>query len=447
MRQRFTALLLFVSVIFLSSTSLSYCKKQTVLVRRAQDNKYTTLVSLDGGGLRGIISAVVLIELEDSIKRHILTTRPELLPEDTQVQSIDDFEISLADYIDCFAGNSIGGLHALYLTSKGGNGKASDILNRQEVVERFGEIAPTSAKGLIVMFYEFADVVFPPDLVTGNVFDPGTNPADPGVIRPWLPNATGLRNLTESTLGETKMSELHKSCFVIAYDIARRSEMLIIYDALTSSPSYGFSEQFRSNTPRRKDNVLDREIQTVYGADFLASDIAIGCASWPVVFPAHEVISTTLPEQSLLLADGLLVQTSPLFHSLAQIANSTGDTSFSRVAVMSIGAGLALPDLTRAANGGAVQWDETGNRLFCSLNMFSEILHKQIELLFSANPEVRPGQFLRIEAIEREGTERYLILSSSTVGAFLPQLEAIGRETAQEFNSSIRDFVNNFIFT
>eukprot|EP00210_Caulerpa_lentillifera_P005102 g4874.t1 len=448
MRQQFTAPLFLLVIVFLfSSIRLSYCKKQTIHVDRAQDEKYTTLVSLDGGGLRGIISAVVLIELEDSIKRHILTTRPELLPEDAQVQSIDDFEISLADYIDCIAGNSIGALIALYLTSKGGNGKASELLSRKDIVERYGEIAPTSAKGLIVTFYEFADVVFPPDLITGSVFNAGTNPADPGVIRPWLPNAIGLRNLTETMVGETRMSELHTSCFIIAYDIARRSEILVVYDELESSPKYGFSQQVRSNTPRRKDNAFNREVQAVYGVDFYVSDIAVGSASLPVAFPAHEAISTTLPKQSLLLVDGLFVLSTPVLHSLLQIANSTGDTSFSRVAVMSIGAGLGLPDLTRAANGGAAQWDGTGNRLYYSLNMFGGVLHKEIEFLFSANPEVKPGQFLRIEIFEEEGTQRYGLLRTSTVGAVLPQLEAIGNEIAQKFNSSIGAFVNNFIFT
>eukprot|EP00210_Caulerpa_lentillifera_P005100 g4872.t1 len=413
----------------------------------SRGGNYTTLVSIDGGGLRGIISAVILIELEDSIKTHILTTRPELLPLDTQVQSIDDFEISLADHIDCFVGNSIGALLALYLASKGGNGRVSDILNQRDVVKRYGEIAPTSAKGLIVVFYEFADVVFPPDQIGANIFNPGTNPADPGVVRPWLPNATGLRNLSQRLFGETKLSHLSTSCFVVAYDIARRSEILVVYDELESSPKYGFSQQIRSNTPRRKDRVLNREVQAVYGVDFYVSDIGIGSASFPVVFPAHEVLSLTLPQQRLLLTDGFFVQIDPVFPALVQIANSTGDTSFSRVAVMSIGVGVALPDLTRAANGGTSQWDGTGNRLTYSLNVFAEVLSKQIEFLFTSNPEVEPAQFLRIQTIEKPGSARHDILVDSTVGAFLPQLEAIGKETAQQFNSSIHAFVRNFIFS
>lgn len=90
-----------------------------------QKSKYTTVVPIDGGGIRGILSVVVLVELEDSIKRHILTEKPELLPEGVDIKTIDDFEISLADFIDCFAGTSIGAVSALYLASKGGNGRAS----------------------------------------------------------------------------------------------------------------------------------------------------------------------------------------------------------------------------------------------------------------------------------------------------------------------------------
>lgn len=83
------------------------------LVKRPKGS-FKTLLSLDGGALRNIISAFVLVEVEQAIKRHLLF-HPELLPEDAVISSVEDFDVDLADYFDIRTGTSAGGWLALYL--------------------------------------------------------------------------------------------------------------------------------------------------------------------------------------------------------------------------------------------------------------------------------------------------------------------------------------------
>ncbi|KAG2238468.1 hypothetical protein Bca52824_092260 [Brassica carinata] len=76
--------------------------------------KLVTILSLDGGGVRGIIAGVILAYLEK------------------QLQEIDGEDVRLADYFDVVSGTSTGGLMTAMLTVPGENGRpqlaAKDIV-------------------------------------------------------------------------------------------------------------------------------------------------------------------------------------------------------------------------------------------------------------------------------------------------------------------------------
>ncbi|XVF15579.1 hypothetical protein REPUB_Repub09cG0166400 [Reevesia pubescens] len=73
-----------------------------------------TILSIDGGGVRGIIPGVILAKLE------------------SQLQKLDGDDVRLADYFDVIAGTSTGGLITAMLTAPDGNGRplysAKDIV-------------------------------------------------------------------------------------------------------------------------------------------------------------------------------------------------------------------------------------------------------------------------------------------------------------------------------
>ncbi|XP_074295383.1 patatin-like protein 1 [Silene latifolia] len=79
-----------------------------------QRRKLTTILSIDGGGVQGIIPTIVLAFLEE------------------QLQELDGEEARLADYFDVIAGTSTGGLITLMLTAPNQNNRplydAKDLL-------------------------------------------------------------------------------------------------------------------------------------------------------------------------------------------------------------------------------------------------------------------------------------------------------------------------------
>ncbi|KAI8014962.1 Patatin-like protein 2 [Camellia lanceoleosa] len=83
--------------------------------REIQPPTYGTILSIDGGGIRGIIPATVLTYLE------------------SQLQELDGEDARLADYFDVIAGTSTGGLVTAMLTAPNENNRplfaAKDIKN------------------------------------------------------------------------------------------------------------------------------------------------------------------------------------------------------------------------------------------------------------------------------------------------------------------------------
>jgi len=414
--------------------------------KRPADTNYTVLASADGGGFSGLITVHVFIELEDAIKRHILHHNPELLPEDSSIATIDDFEISLADFIDCFAATSAGSWSALYLASKGGNGASASILNEKRFIEQYGSIAPGSARGLLIFFNEYANAIFPQDqLARPNFLNIDTaDPAVPGLFTPVVERG-GRRTVLRGWFGDTTLSQLSASCFITGFDLVRRSSVLFVNDDLVSPAHFGFTEVLRRNHPRRRGDPFMSDVRAHYELDFYIRDIARGSSSAIPLVPSEEVKSLNGAE-TLLTADGALFASNPDLPAITHIANSTGDSSFSNTAVLSIGTGTRLVNLTDNANGGAEQWDTTGERILIGFNNLPAILSTQIEFLFSANPAVKPGQYTRVDIYGPQGTDLFNALDGSFYSDFLPRFEAIGQQVVEIYEDSIRSFVENFIF-
>ncbi|XP_028110439.1 patatin-like protein 2 [Camellia sinensis] len=68
-------------------------------IRPPTYGKLITVLSIDGGGIRGIIPGIILANLE------------------SQLQELDGMDARLADYFDVIAGTSTGGLITAMLTA------------------------------------------------------------------------------------------------------------------------------------------------------------------------------------------------------------------------------------------------------------------------------------------------------------------------------------------
>ncbi|WVZ16799.1 hypothetical protein V8G54_009781 [Vigna mungo] len=84
---------------------------------------HVSILSIDGGGIRGIIPATVLIHLDNALKAKDPTT-------------------SLADYFDVISGTSTGGLMTLMLTAPSSPGSNQPLFTPSEVVQFYKTYGP-----------------------------------------------------------------------------------------------------------------------------------------------------------------------------------------------------------------------------------------------------------------------------------------------------------------
>jgi patatin-like phospholipase/acyl hydrolase len=137
------------------------------------------ILSLDGGGVRGIIPSEILITLEELFKKHSGRKSARI-----------------ADYFDLIAGTSSGGiLTAMYLCPDKSNG----------VRPKF------SAKEASSIFEENCSIAFSKKMLHGftSVF---------GLTRPRY-SAKNIEKCFNYYLGDIKLSELLKPCVITAYDV------------------------------------------------------------------------------------------------------------------------------------------------------------------------------------------------------------------------------------
>lgn len=158
--------------------------------------KLTRILSIDGGGIRGIIPGQILVILEEKLKAK--TGNPDA---------------RIADYFDLIAGTSTGGVLtcAYLMPAKNDSG--------QELRPKF------SASEVVDLYLKRGGDIFSVSLAhklktMGGVIDE-------------MYSATELEKALDDYFGETRLSELLKPCLITSYDIKRRmSHFFTQHDAL-----------------------------------------------------------------------------------------------------------------------------------------------------------------------------------------------------------------------
>jgi patatin-like phospholipase/acyl hydrolase len=142
-------------------------------------SKKVRILSIDGGGIRGLIPAVILADLERRIQ-----------------DETGNKQAKLADYFDMIAGTSTGGiLTCFYLM----------LSDDKESCRYF-------AKDAISLYKEHGKTIFKKKINVGAL----------SKILGSLYSHTGLESLLSEKLGTVKLSEIKKSCMITAYDISKR---------------------------------------------------------------------------------------------------------------------------------------------------------------------------------------------------------------------------------
>ncbi len=172
--------------------------------------KFTRILSLDGGGLRGIIPARILVDVERKLQ-----------------QKTGNPNARIVDYFDLFAGTSAGGiLIGLYL-SPNLNDPTRPLLSAEEVLQ---------------FYYEKADQIFAQSF-WHTLLNFG------GLLNEKYSHRS-FENLLENFFGDLRLSQLLKPCLITAYDLERRkTHFFTQHDAcVDSKQDYRVRDIIRSTT-------------------------------------------------------------------------------------------------------------------------------------------------------------------------------------------------------
>lgn len=144
------------------------------------------ILSIDGGGIRGIIPATILVAFESYLKEYS-----------------GNSETRVADYVDLIAGTSTGGILTALYTCPDLKNPTKSRFSAQEVLDFYLQHGQTIFKK---SFLHSLYAVF-------------------GLANARY-NNKGYLELLNSILGEIKLSELIRPCLICSYDIERRQAVL-----------------------------------------------------------------------------------------------------------------------------------------------------------------------------------------------------------------------------
>jgi uncharacterized protein len=152
------------------------------------------ILSIDGGGIRGILPAILLAEIENRTNKKIV------------------------ELFDLIAGTSTGGILALGLTKPDLTFKGKPKYSAQELVD---------------LYEKEGTKIFRPDLLEGLWTDAGRT------LHPKYP-FEGLEKVLDTYLGDTRLSESLKDVLITSYDLERRRPQIF----LSSQAKKKVSEDF-----------------------------------------------------------------------------------------------------------------------------------------------------------------------------------------------------------
>jgi len=443
-------------VVLLSSLSQVACQEKTAyyyykpaakaerpLVKRPEGTTYKTLISVDGGGLRLLLSSMVYIEVEQSIKRYLLAN-PQYLPSGYHITSTDDFDINLADYFDFMTGTSAGAWISLYLATRGGQGASRAVFDDPDIVDRYGYIPSGGAEGLRVLFREYATIIYPPEAINISAGTPGdlTNPLAPGVASPLFP-LDGLETTLEAFLGDTTLADCDTSILLTSYDLISGYTTLFLANLLGDRPTTSAAKMIPRSSPKTT-FVPDLEFEE---GDYFLVDVGTGVSAPVALNPAKSVTQIGNDANEFLLIDGAFPIEYSVLPASFICAAETGAFNFENLAIVSIGAGVVVTDRSPLGNAGLAGWLE-GGILGLYYTSGRDSQSSLIDYIFYSNPNTKPYQYLRIDTEEfsAESEIGMALLDPFGQADLLDLYEELGITVAATYREAIDIFVKTFIF-
>jgi len=283
--------------------------------------KFTRILSIDGGGIRGIIPGQVLVALERKLQKR---TRKS--------------DARIADYFDLIAGTSTGGiLTCIYL--------CPDLESKTPKVKsprpRF------TAEQAVDLYLERGDEIF--DISLWQKF------RSLGGARDEKYTADGLEETLDDYLGKLELRDLLKPCLITAYDIKRRRTKFFAQHAAKKSS----------------------------GENFLVRDVARATSAAPTFFEVARVKSSAKIPYPLI--DGGVFANNPTLCAYAEVRKQFPKSPTAKdMAILSLGTGSVKNEYSYkdAKDWGALQW--VLPLIDIMMSGVSETVHYQLEQIFDS---------------------------------------------------------------
>ncbi|KAF8023120.1 hypothetical protein BT93_F0577 [Corymbia citriodora subsp. variegata] len=272
-----------------------------------------TILSIDGGGIRGLIPGTILAFLESELQRTYLCGL---------VQKLDGEDARIADYFDVIAGTSTGGLVTAMLTTPDENNRPL-----------------FAAKDIKDFYLDNCPKIFPQDSCP---FTPATNMIK-AVTGPKY-DGKYLHKLVQEKLGNTRLHQTLTNVVIPTFDIKSLQPTI-------------FSSYEVKKTPT---------------IDALLSDICISTSAAPTYLPAHyfETQDSTKKLREFNLIDGGVAANNPTLVAMGEVTKEImgGSSDFfpikpmdyRRFLVISLGTGSRNSegkyDASEAAKWGVLNW-------------------------------------------------------------------------------------------
>lgn len=307
--------------------------------------KKTTILSIDGGGIRGILPGVIVAYLEDQLK--VRTKNPDA---------------RISDFFDLMAGTSTGGiLTCMYLAPD--KPKNPDLPNEPRRPK-------FTAQQAVDLYIDNGEKIFsiPFFRRVFNVF---------GLFEAKFP-VNNIEKIIKKYLGDLKLSDALKPCLITSYEIFQRKTVF-----------------FNMVNTKKSDT-----------RDYYLRDVARATSAAPTYFRPAEIHSTY--GNPLYLVDGGVFANNPSMCAYAEARTSQFGHILGRsdkpdypnateMILVSIGTGSHGDPYKycKAKNWGVVGWLKPLIDILMSGN--SETVHYQLKQMFGAADPTNAQYYFRLE--------------------------------------------------
>ncbi|MBD2496628.1 patatin-like phospholipase family protein [Nostoc sp. FACHB-280] len=327
----------------------------TLVQNQAPETMETTakskykILSIDGGGIRGIIPALLLAEIERRTQKPIF------------------------NLFDLIAGTSSGGILALGLTKPRLNSEASEELS-----------AEYTAEDLLQLFIEYGVEIFYEPF-----FERILGPIEDIFLQPKYPS-TSKEAILRQYFGTASLENNLKEVFVTSYDIEQRVPIF-------------FTNQ------SQKEQIESKNFRNLCRG-FSLLDVALATSATPTYFAPHRIPTSHNTSGFYTLVDGGVFANNPAHLAIieAQISSKKEANRILNpedILVVSLGTGslTSVYPYNEVKNWGLLQWGRP--LLNIVFDSGSEVVSGELERLFEHSHQEAKSSYYRFQPFLDEELE------------------------------------------